>query len=238
MKQLAFFTLSKFIEPRTAQPTASLAAGHRAKPARKKTSSKQPVIPTAVGSRILPVKPLIPASPKARQRHGLGERARPRVHQHAPPRAELKKNAAAGRWNFRYVGREAHPTAPEGVRAPRDHLIPHRLAFHATGTVAPHLLPHLIRSFPLRLTLRTALRQSTERPPSRLGPRTRPGARLWFKNASTTLAAPQKFLRFAVKKSHRSRIALDLRMVVALWAKRGSSGFLAMRKTMGRGQDV
>ncbi len=90
VKQLAFFTLSKFIEPRTAQPTASLAAGHRAKPARKKTSSKQPVIPTAVGSRILPVKPLIPASPKARQRHGLGERARPRVHQHAPPRAELK----------------------------------------------------------------------------------------------------------------------------------------------------
>ena len=27
----------------------------------------------------------------ARQRPGLGERARPRVHQHAPPRAELKK---------------------------------------------------------------------------------------------------------------------------------------------------
>ena len=26
---------------------------------------------------------------------------------------ELKKNAAAGRWNFRLVGREAHPTAPE-----------------------------------------------------------------------------------------------------------------------------
>ncbi len=45
----------------------------------------------------------------------------PRVHQHAPPRAELKKNVAAGRWNFRHVGREAHPTAPEGRRAPRDH---------------------------------------------------------------------------------------------------------------------
>gem|GEM_PF-2351111 len=62
-----------------------------------------------------------PTSPIARQRHGLGERARPRGHQHAPPRAELKKNAAAGRWNFRHVGREAHPTAPEGGRAPRDH---------------------------------------------------------------------------------------------------------------------
>ena len=45
----------------------------------------------------------------------------PRVHQHEPPRAELKKNAAAGRWNFRHVGREAHPTAPVGRRAPRDH---------------------------------------------------------------------------------------------------------------------
>jgi len=32
-----------------------------------------------------------PTSPIARQRHGLGERARPRGHQHAPPRAELKK---------------------------------------------------------------------------------------------------------------------------------------------------
>ena len=45
----------------------------------------------------------------------------PRVHQHAPPRAELKKNVAAGRWNFRHVGREPHPMVPKGGRAPGAH---------------------------------------------------------------------------------------------------------------------
>jgi hypothetical protein len=41
--------------------------------------------------------PVNPTSPMARQRHGPRERARPRVHQHAPPRADSIKNAAAGR---------------------------------------------------------------------------------------------------------------------------------------------
>ena len=72
--------------------------------------------------------PVIPTPPKARQRHGPGERARPRVHQHAPPRADLKKITAAGRWNLRHVGRAAHPTAPEGWRAPRDRALPRHLS--------------------------------------------------------------------------------------------------------------
>ena len=37
---------------------------------------------------------------------------------------------------------------------------------------------------------------------------------------------------------HRSWIDLVLRMAVALWAKWASTGFPAMRKAMGRGQDV
>jgi hypothetical protein len=36
----------------------------------------------------------------------------------------------------------------------------------------------------------------------------------------------------------RSRFGVDLQMAVALWAKWGSAGFPAMRKAMGRGQDV
>ena len=39
-----------------------------------------------------------------------------------------------------------------------------------------------------------------------------------------------------LKISLRSRIALDLRMAVASWAKWGLSSFPAMSKTMGRGQ--
>ncbi len=36
------------------------------------------------------------------------------------PAGRFEKNAAEGRWLTRHVGRGAHPTAPEGGRAPRD----------------------------------------------------------------------------------------------------------------------
>jgi hypothetical protein len=49
---------------------------------------------------------------------------------------------------------------------------------------------------------------------------------------------PSSATKSACLPARRSRIALDLRMAVALWAKRGSSGFPAMRKTIGRDQDV
>ena len=168
VKQLAFFTLSKFIEPRTAQPTASLAAGHRAKPARKKTSSKQPVIPTAVGSRILPVKPLIPASPKARQRHGLGERARPRVHQHAPPRAELKnmRPQAGGIFDMsgarrpRRQARSPGPFNSSSVSFPR-----HRHGSAAPSSPFDSIAPTRPTQRPLKIR---NLKDLGIRPPSRL----------------------------------------------------------------------
>ena len=51
---------------------------------------------------------------KARQRPGPWERARPRVHQHAPPRAELKKMRpqAGGIFDMSGAGRtRRHPRA-------------------------------------------------------------------------------------------------------------------------------
>jgi hypothetical protein len=59
-------------------------------------------------------------------------------------------NAAAGRWNFRQVRREAHPTAPEGGRAPRDHA---RKARHLKFRPQPAKPPKIADSI---LTFRNA----------------------------------------------------------------------------------
>lgn len=57
------------------------------------------------------------------------------MHQHAPPGADSKNSGHRPVEFFRQVGREAHPTAAEGDRAPRDLVVPHQRGFHA---IAPN----------------------------------------------------------------------------------------------------
>jgi hypothetical protein len=61
---------------------------------------------------------VIPTSPMARQRPGLGERARPRVHQHAPPRAELKKLRPQAGGCFDKSGARRTRQRPRRARSP------------------------------------------------------------------------------------------------------------------------
>ncbi len=152
-------------------------------------------------------RPVIPNLPMARQRPGLGERARPlargvlhfllhwaRVHQRAPPRAELKRMRPQAGGCFDKSG------ARRTRQRPRAGTIP--------GTMHRK---RGIQNF-------DHISRDPTKPPSKL--------------------VPSSATKSARLPPHRSRFAVDLRMAVALWAKWGSGGFPAMRKAMGRGQDV
>ena len=116
---------------------------------------------------------------KARQRHGPWERTRPRVHQHAPPRAELKKMRPQAGGIFDMSGarrtrrhpRQACSPGPfdaSSVSFPRQR---HKRSFHPLaqrrGIAAP--APCLIRLFPVDFALlhpSGCLWQSTQSAPA------------------------------------------------------------------------